>query len=174
MGITSYCTLTTVDITSIKSWCEVKQPVVEPVAAWLQVWHLNDHINIWRGRGVCICMLQTCCYDWSQFVVVCFVQECRSVDCVITGGEMLSRMNVSIDPCNDFYSYACESFIKDDTIPPGEPLYSTLSNIIKLRRDARIRKVSVNLFQTLTSLLSYSDGQIQIMIWFKSWLNHWW
>jgi len=57
---------------------------------------------------------------------------------------MLSKMSVSVDRCNDFYSYACEAFINDVTIPPSNPYYSTLSGEIRHRRDARLRKVSEN------------------------------
>jgi len=59
----------------------------------------------------------------------------------MTGGEMLSKMNVSVDRCNDFYSYACEAFINDVTIPPNKPHYSTLFGEVKDRRDARLREV---------------------------------
>jgi len=54
---------------------------------------------------------------------------------------MLSKMNIDVDRCNDFYSYACESFISDVTIPPSDPRYSTLSGIIEHRTVARLRKV---------------------------------
>lgn len=68
---------------------------------------------------------------------------CRSPDCVMIGGEMLSKMDISIDRCQDFYSYACESFISDVTIPPSEPYYTTLSGYITHRRVARMQKLLV-------------------------------
>jgi len=55
---------------------------------------------------------------------------------------MLSKMNVNVDRCNDFYRYACESFINDVTIPPSEPYYSTLTGDIKHRRVAKLQRVN--------------------------------
>ena len=74
---------------------------------------------------------------------------------------MLSRMNVSVDPCHDFYRYACESFITDDTIPPNEPFYSTLSSTVKHTRVARMRKVSVDFTYTRAGHRRSREGGVQ-------------
>jgi len=65
---------------------------------------------------------------------------------------MLSKMNVDVDRCNDFYSYACESFINDVTIPPSDPRYSTLSGIIEHRTVARLRKVCKRVVQRFVAI----------------------
>ena len=72
-----------------------------------------------------------------------------SSNCVVIGGEMLSYMNLSVDRCNDFYSYACQSFINDVTIPPSSLQFSTLNGIIMKRKVARLQKVSANLLCNL-------------------------
>jgi len=70
---------------------------------------------------------------------------------------MLSKMDISIDRCQDFYSYACESFISDVTIPPSEPYYTTLSGYITHRRVARMQKVSVDMLHSFLLILQHCD-----------------
>jgi len=43
-----------------------------------------------------------------------------------------------------------------------------------LSKFCELNTVKVWLFGTSCLMLFCSDGQIQVMIWFKSWLNHWW
>jgi len=69
---------------------------------------------------------------------------------------MLSRMNVSVDRCDDFYSYACESFINDVTIPPSAPYYSMLSGTVKHTQVARMRKVAADCLFRLLFLFCYA------------------
>jgi len=54
---------------------------------------------------------------------------------------MLSKMNLSIDRCDDFYSYACDAFINDVTIPPDSLQHNILFGVVDARRDARLREV---------------------------------
>ncbi|XP_075245893.1 endothelin-converting enzyme homolog isoform X2 [Convolutriloba macropyga] len=42
---------------------------------------------------------------------------CLSETCVRVAGEILSKMNKSVDPCTDFYTYSCGKWLTE-TIPP--------------------------------------------------------
>lgn len=67
-------------------------------------------------------------------------QMCHSPSCIMTSGVVLSKMDVSVDPCQDFYAYSCTAYTKDVMIPPDRVIFSTF-NIIGQKNDARIRRL---------------------------------
>ncbi|KAK5969372.1 hypothetical protein GCK32_019072 [Trichostrongylus colubriformis] len=66
-------------------------------------------------------------------VVVLFVQhvtpeECTTQKCVLTAARLLSKMDPLVDPCVDFYDYACGQWINNSVnlnYPSWNVLYET-------------------------------------------------
>ena len=55
---------------------------------------------------------------------------------------MLEMMDVSVDPCENFYNFACGSFVKETNIPD--------------------EKVSVNTFSIIEDKLSYCVNELKV------------
>ncbi|CAI5440720.1 unnamed protein product [Caenorhabditis angaria] len=54
---------------------------------------------------------------------------CLSPGCINTASVILSSMNASIDPCEDFYEFACGQWIKGHPIPDDAPSVSNFENL---------------------------------------------
>ena len=64
---------------------------------------------------------------------------CMTPACVHSASKMLEMMDVSVDPCENFYNFACGSFVKDTNIPDEEVSVNTFSVIEdKLQEQLRI------------------------------------
>ena len=54
---------------------------------------------------------------------------CLTPACIHAASKMLKMMDVSVDPCDDFYNFACGSFIKNTNIPDDEVSINAFSMV---------------------------------------------
>ncbi|CAI4221414.1 unnamed protein product [Auanema sp. JU1783] len=54
---------------------------------------------------------------------------CMTPGCIRTASVILSSMNATVDPCIDFYEYACGLWIKGHPIPDDAPSVSNFENL---------------------------------------------
>ncbi|KAL0605194.1 Endothelin-converting enzyme 1 [Plecturocebus cupreus] len=54
---------------------------------------------------------------------------CLSEACVSVTSSILSSMDPTVDPCQDFFSYACGGWIKANPVPDGHSRWGTFSNL---------------------------------------------
>lgn len=57
---------------------------------------------------------------------------CNTAECLKVAGEFMRNINSSVDPCDDFYHYACDGWIRDNPIAPSENEQATYIKTTKL------------------------------------------
>ncbi|KAJ6667570.1 hypothetical protein lerEdw1_016691, partial [Lerista edwardsae] len=54
--------------------------------------------------------------QWNQ-------QYCLTSECIEAAAAIKSKLNTSVDPCEDFFRYACEGWIENNPIPEDSSSY---------------------------------------------------
>ena len=63
------------------------------------------------------------------------VVYCSSGACLGAASKLQKKLNNSVDPCEDFFEYACGSWIKNNPIPSSENQISTFRKTLKLNNE---------------------------------------
>lgn len=50
---------------------------------------------------------------------------CLTENCIQIASNILEAMDSAVDPCEDFYSYSCNGWIKSNPIPEGKTSWGT-------------------------------------------------
>ncbi|KAI8815669.1 uncharacterized protein EV422DRAFT_348069 [Fimicolochytrium jonesii] len=54
---------------------------------------------------------------------------CTTQECVVTAGRILSAINASADPCEDFFEYSCGGWLADNPIPEDKSQVGTFDSV---------------------------------------------
>ena len=54
---------------------------------------------------------------------------CLSRDCVVVAAEIIQSADFTVDPCQDFYQFACGGWIKSNPIPDGKSSWNTFKKL---------------------------------------------
>lgn len=89
---------------------------------------------------------------------------CNTAACLEIAARFARNMNESVDPCEDFFHFACDGWIRDNPIPPSENEFITFikkiqANNVKLR----------NLLEDATG--NYSDPIMKAKRFYRSCMN---
>ena len=89
---------------------------------------------------------------------------CNTAECLEIAARFARNMNESVDPCEDFFHFACDGWIRDNPIPPSENEYITFikkiqANNVKLR----------NLLEDATG--DYNDPVMKAKRFYRSCMN---
>lgn len=58
-----------------------------------------------------------------------FAEPCLAEPCIHAASEMLNSIDQQINPCDDFYEFACNRWIKNNPIPDGKPMWGTFGKL---------------------------------------------
>ncbi|XP_060814398.1 neprilysin-4-like isoform X1 [Bombus pascuorum] len=88
---------------------------------------------------IVIALLLTVALQMVIFRKQVYDEMCQSEECVRTAARIIEAMNRSVDPCRDFYKFACGGWISKNPIPQSQTSWDQLSLLKeRLLKDLRI------------------------------------
>lgn len=95
--------------------------------------------QIWRGKlfyfllglifGVTGVILWSCTLPFLKNLDSKIGQPCITPTCMKAAGRILARHGANVDPCQDFYGFACGRFVAENEIPDDSFSRSTLQEM---------------------------------------------
>lgn len=87
---------------------------------------------------------------------------CLTPTCVTVASELINSMDPSVDPCEDFYTFACGGWINKHVIPSGHARWSTFGELWKSNQEVMKRVIEKPLNA------SESDAEIKAKLYYQS------
>ncbi|XP_060561809.1 endothelin-converting enzyme homolog isoform X3 [Ruditapes philippinarum] len=87
---------------------------------------------------------------------------CLTPTCITVASMLINSMDTSVDPCSDFYSYACGGWIDKHVIPSGHARWSTFGELWKSNQEVMKRVIERPINST------QSDAEIKAKLYYQS------
>lgn len=83
------------------------------------------------------------CYkERTQCEMFCiFPVYCVTPACITVASMLINSIDTTVDPCEDFYTYACGGWINSHVIPSGEARWGSFSEIWKYNQEVMKRVI---------------------------------
>ncbi|KAL4221416.1 Endothelin-converting enzyme 2 [Mactra antiquata] len=92
-------------------------------------------------------------------------EYCLTPSCVSVSSMLIESMDLTVDPCDDFYSYACGGWVNSHVIPSGHSRWSTFRKLWKSNQEVMKRVIErpIN--------ASQSDAEVKAKLYYQSCLD---
>ncbi|XP_071511470.1 neprilysin-like [Diadema antillarum] len=105
----------------------------------VKMWNPMTRRTRLERRLIILAVLLVVCS--AAMVVILFIQGysgseecprvCTTANCVKSASQLISNMDPTVDPCDDFYKYACGGWHRSNIIPEDEASYAIPSQLVK-------------------------------------------
>ncbi|MGH0120139.1 UNVERIFIED_CONTAM: hypothetical protein FKN15_065300 [Acipenser sinensis] len=94
---------------------------------WSDRTHVEKKLLVIVGV-LSVCLL-ACIFVLSLRYRNAHPQLCLSESCIKVASSILGSLDRTVDPCQDFYSYACGSWVKTNPLPDGHSRWGTFNSL---------------------------------------------
>lgn len=88
---------------------------------------------------------------------------CLTDTCVYTASEMARSIDKTVDPCDDFYAFSCNGWVKNNPIPDGKSMWSIFGKI-ELQNQLIIKNI-LGLYTLCIDIDRVKIILIQFIVW---------